>query len=347
MNSTDVIVNIKNMKDIDNITKNTKYINIPIDDVSIDVIDYFLINGMDYSYSETINDRNGFIYASYDMFKLGESIIDNIIDTMPSNLSKLEIIRYIYISLGKILSSDINVMDDKNETVSFNKISTINNIWGAISKGKVVDVVVSKIFMYVCSRIGIKSELISSSIKGSVANKVYLDDTFLIVDLFNDIHNIQGGFVTNFFDKYNDNKKMDKKIGYVKDEYMDYQISEVLRDFDYTKENTLYEILSLTSKVIRINNIGPYELFKIYRGIFDKYAPNYDIKINNLFVSSGIDLKEHFTLFSYNDVYYSFNYNKKCFVSVDENVLYDSIRNKRIGIYEMEDFDVKEKRVVL
>jgi len=335
------------MKDIDNITKNTKYINISIDNVSIDVIDYFLLNGSNYSYSDTIDGRNGFIYASYDMFKLGESIIDNVIDIMPSNLSKLEIVRYIYISLGKILSSDINVMDSKNETVSFSKISTINNIWGAISSGKVVDIVVGKIFMYVCSRMGIKCELVSSSIKGNVANKVCLDDTFLIVDLYNDLYNIQGEFCTKYFDKYNDDKDMDKKLGYIKEEYMDYYVSLELSGLDYTKEAPLCEILSLTSKVININKIGPYELFKIYRDIFDKYVPNYDIKINNLYVYSGFDNKEHFAVFSYNDVYYSFNYNKRCFVRVDESVLYDNIRNKRIGIYEMEDFNVNDKRLVL
>lgn len=345
MNS--IIVNIKSIKDVDKITSDTKYINISIDSVNNDVIDYFLLNGKDYSYSDTINDRNGFIYADYDMFKLGENIINDIIDNMPLNLNKLEIVRYIYISLGKILYSDINTMSDKNETISFSKISTINNIWGAMSKRVVNSAVTSKIFMYVCYRMGIKCELISSSIKGNIACKVYLDDSFLIVDLFNDLYNIQGGFCTKYFDKYNDNKDMDKKISYIKDEHIDYYIDKVLKDFDYTKEDTLYEILSLTSKVININNIGPYELFKIYRNIFDKYTPNYDIKINNLFVYSGLEAKEHFIIFSYNDKYYSFNYNKKCFVNVDKNVLYDNIKNNRIGIYDDEDFDHIEKRVVL
>ena len=347
MNGTDVIVNIKDIKDTHNITSDTKYINISIDDVSIDIIDYFLLNGMNYSYSDIVDSRSGFIYASYDMFKLGESIIDNIIDVMPSNLTKLEMIRYIYISLGKILSSDINAMDDKNEIISFSKISTINNIWGAISNGKVVDIVVSKIFMYVCSRIGIKSELISSSIKGNVANKVYLDDSYIIVDLYNDIHNIHGGFCTECFDKYNDDKDIDKKIGYIKDEYMNHYLSDVLTNIDYTKDDILYEILCLTNNVLKINNIGSYELYRIYSDIFDKYASNYDININNLFIYSSIGNKEHFILFSYNDLYYSYSYNKGCFVRIDESIIYDNINSRKIGIYEMEDFNMKEKRVVL
>ena len=44
MNSTEVIVNVKDMNDISKITENTKYINICIDDVKIEVIDYFLLH---------------------------------------------------------------------------------------------------------------------------------------------------------------------------------------------------------------------------------------------------------------------------------------------------------------
>ena len=63
MNSTEVIVNVKDMNDISKITENTKYINICIDDVKIEVIDYFLLHGQKFSYSDTINDRTGFIYV--------------------------------------------------------------------------------------------------------------------------------------------------------------------------------------------------------------------------------------------------------------------------------------------
>lgn len=347
MNSDSIIVNIKNKKDIEKITPDTKYINLSIESVNNEVIDYFLLNGINYSYSDTINNRKGFIYANYEMFKSGESIINNIIDNIPSNLNKLEKTRYIYIYLGKIFSSDINAMNDKNETISFNKISVINNIWGAISKGKVCDVIVSKIFMYVCSRMNIKCELISSNINGNIANKVHLDDSFLIVNLFNDIHNIQGGFSTQHFDKYNNNKEIDIKISYIKEEYMEYYVSKVIDELDYNKENILYEILSLTNKVINISNIGPFELFKIYKSIFDKHAPDYDIRINNLFVHSGLYHREHFIIFSHNDEYYSFNYNRKCFININKNTIYENIKNNRIGIYDDEDFGLKEKKVVL
>lgn len=347
MSSDSVIVSIKDMNDIRNITENTKYINICIDSVGTDVIDYFLLNGMNYSYTDTINDRSGFIYASYDMFKSAESIIDSIVYNMPNDLTDLEKIRYVYIYLGKFLCCDINSIDDKNEVVSFGNISVINNIWGSLSSGLTGDVVTSKIFMYVCSRIGIKCEVVNSNIKGNFANKVYFDDDFIVVDLFDDLFNIHGGFCTCYFDKYNDNKDIDRKIKYINDEYMNYYIDNIFKEIDYKKSDSLYNILTLTSNVMNIGCIGVFELYKIYKLYFDKYVVSYDIKINNLYINGELGDRKHFVLFSYNDVYYSFNYNKRCFVEIEYNILYDNIKNNRIGIYDFEQFELKEKSVVL
>ena len=147
MNSTDVIVSINSMKDIENITDNTKYINLSINNVDVNVIDYFLLHGQNYMYTDTIDNKNGFIYANYDMFKSGEAIIDNIVDMMPSDITDIEKVRYVYIKLGKILSLDINTIDNKNDVISFGSISTINNIWGALSTGKITNISLSKIFM--------------------------------------------------------------------------------------------------------------------------------------------------------------------------------------------------------
>ena len=106
-------------------------------------------------------------------------------------------------------------------------------------------------------------------------------------------------------------------------------------------------MLSVTSNLINVNNIGTYELSNIYKYIFDKYVPNYDIRINNLFIYGVNHIKEHFALFSYNNNYYSYNYNKGAFINMDCDVLYDNIKNKRIGIYDNEEFDLVEKRAVL
>ena len=187
MNNTNVIVSVNTMNDISNINNNTKYINLSIDSFNSDVINYFLEYGKGYSYTDTINNKNGFIYATYSMFKNSENIINGIINNIPSNLSNIEKVRYLYIALGKILSADINTMDNKNEKISFSSVSVINNIWGSITSGKTTSACISKLLMYLCSRIGIKSELINSDINGNIGNKIYVDDSCLIVDLYNDL----------------------------------------------------------------------------------------------------------------------------------------------------------------
>ena len=347
MNSDYTIINISNIDDIKKIKSNTKYINIDLNKVSNEVIDFFLLNGVNYSYSDIIDDRQGFIYADFNMFKYGESLIDNIVDNMPCDLTELEKVRYIYISLGKILYIDINAMNEKNDTISFDRISTMNNIWGALSRRKINDSIVSKIFMYICSRLGIRCELVNNSIKGSIANRVFIDDNYIVVDLFNDIHNIQGKFMTHYFDKYNDNLKMDIKINYIVDNYTNYKLDEIFSTFDYNVNNILYNILSITSNIINISDIGSYELFKIYSFIFDKYIPNNNIIINNLYVYKKFEEKEHFTLFCSDDKYYSYNYIKKCFIDVDAYMLNDNINKNKIGIYDDEKFKMMEERIVL
>ena len=336
MNNTKVIVSVNTIDDIKNITGNTKYVNISIDSYDENVINYFLENGSHYSYSDSISGNNGFIYATYDMFKKGEKIINNIIDNMPFNLNDIEKVRYLYVSLGS-----------KNEKISFSNISTINNIWGSILSGKTTSVCISKIFMYLCSRIGIKSELISSNINGSVGNKVYVDDTFLILDLYSDLYNVQGNFSTKYFDKYNDNVKLDEKIFYVNNNYTNNLINKELKEIDYTDEMLLEKILRVLERYLDINSIGVVELSKLCKDIFDKYCPNYDIRISNLFLIENMGGREHFIVINYNNRFYSYNYNKKCFVSMDYDTIYNNIKNNKIGVYDDEKFNFIDGRLVL
>ena len=97
-----LIVDIRAFSDIDKIDFNTKYINIDITNYNKEIIEYFKLNGQSYLYSESVNNITGYVYVSYDKFISGESIIDMISKNMPRKLSKLEIARYLYISLGKL-----------------------------------------------------------------------------------------------------------------------------------------------------------------------------------------------------------------------------------------------------
>lgn len=346
MNSTDIIVSINKVSDIKKITENTRYINLSIDKVDMEVIDYFLLHGQDYMYADSVNGKSGFIYANYEMFCEGEKVIDSIIDIMPLGISSpIEKVRYIYIKLGKILSIDINTIDKKNDVLSFGTISTINNIWGALSKRRVTDSSISKIFMYACSRIGISSELVNSSFSGNISNKITTCDDVIVTDLFSDICYIQGNFVTHYFDKYNNNKVIDKKVGYINSDYSDYFIDKVLKDISYTDDDIVYKILSLTENIIDAYMVGSYELGSIYKYIFDKYCPNYDIRVNNFYVFDGN--REHFIVINYNDKYYFYNYNKKCFDNIDYNDIYSNFENKKIGLYNEEDFCFNKEGVVM
>lgn len=347
MNNTDVIVNVNCMDDIKNISKNTKYINLCINSVDSSVIDYFLINGKDYSYSEHINNKCGYIYVDYDIFKKSESIIDDIICCIPDNLNDIEKVRYIYIWLGKIIGSDINLDEDKNDSISFSDISTINNIWGSLYKGKTSSVICAKIFMYILSKININSELILSGINGHIVNKINLEDEDIIVDLFSDLAYIQGGFSTHYFDKYNSDKDIDKKIGYIKEEYMDYYLDNLFNDNKLDNDNILFSVLDSTNKLFNINNIGVVELSKIYKYIFDKYLSSYGIGISNLFINSIDNIKEHFIVFDFDNKYYSYNYNKRCFINVDYDMLLDNFKIDKIGLYSGESFDISKGSVVL
>jgi len=342
MNSNDVIICINNIEDIKKISENTKYINIDILNVDIKVIDYFLLHGQNYLYSDIINGKNGFIYSNYDMFKSGETIISNIIDSMPSNLTEIEIIRYLYICLGRIVNVDINVIDEKNSNALLSCIGTVCNLWSAITIGKITNISICKLFMYLCARMKIKCELICNSIKGGIANKVYSNDTFLIVDLYNDIYNIQGNFITKFFDKYNNEKDMDRKIFYIKEEYMNYYFDKVFDGVDLI-DDTIYKILSLMSNVLNIKNIGTVELSKICNDIFNKYLPNYDIKINNFFINRDNFSREHFLTIGYNGNYYSFSYNRNTFINISYDYLEKCLKENTIGLYEGEDFSLKDE----
>ena len=51
------ISSIKEYNDINSIDKDTKYINIVIDKNNNDIVNYFLNNGREYTYSDIVNDN--------------------------------------------------------------------------------------------------------------------------------------------------------------------------------------------------------------------------------------------------------------------------------------------------
>ena len=332
MNRDGIIKTIKSIDDIANLSKDTRYINIDIVNPNKDVIDYFKTNGKDYLYAESINDVNGYIYVSYDTFIKSEEIIEKIISNIPSNLNKIEISKYIYTKIGSIIGYDINSMYEKNDNFTFSKISTINNVWGAIYESKATNQAYTKIYMYLCSLLDIDCEIITINDEGDVANKLYIDNNNLIVNLTKDIPYIEAKFKTRYFSNYNDIISLDKKINYIYEEYNDIKLDKLLKNIDYNTDFLLH-FLSIVSSTLNIDNINPIELGIILKYLFDKYCSIYDIEINNLYISDICDIRRHFILISYNDEYYSYNYKLKNFMKIKKEDLIKKIDEEKIGIY--------------
>ena len=330
-NTHSLVISVSNKKDIDKIKENTKYINIDITNIDHDVIDYFLKNGSNYLYSEIIDETKGYIYVTHEEFSLAESIIDVIFANMPDGLNKLEQSRYLYITIAKYVFFDINIIPEKNETYSFHLTSKINNLWGSFSSGRITSSSVSKIYYYLCRRLDINISIEEDKTNKESYNKLTIDNLVLNVNLFKDIPYIQNNMETRYFNQYNNDIDLDKKIKYIKNKYTDVLIDSSLKNIDYTKENCIEDILSKTEKIINIDNIKPVELSIIYEYIFSKYCPNYNIKINNLYLNNKE--KTHFIMISYNDVHYSYNYKKKSFVKVNDNDILDNIKIGKIGLY--------------
>jgi len=315
--------------------KNFKYINIDITNPNKKIIDYLLTNGQDLLFTNIINDHPGYIYIDYENFKKGQLLINELIKSIPDNFNDLEKCKYIYVKLGSFIGYDINSIQEKNETINLSTIHTINNIWGSMSNGKATNKSIAELFFYLCRLANIECKVVTINNFGYQKNIITIDNTEIIVDLTQDIPYIQSGFRTRFFGTYNDDEILDKTIGYLNGEYSEKKLETSLKKLDYTRDDFFNQILLRTQDIIGVSNIQPIELGIIYNDIFNKYCPNQDISINNLYINTS-NKKEHFILITHNGKHYSFNYNRNTFVEIKEEELNKNIEDKKIGIYDDE-----------
>lgn len=333
-NKSSLIVSISKTSDLDKITKDTKYINIDITNISQEIISYFIKNGTSFMYSDIIENTPGYNYVSYNDFVKAENIIDKIYNEMPNNLNEIEVAKYLYVAIPKYVYFDINTDKIKNEIYNLSLMSTVNNIWGSLSSGRINDISASKIYYYLCRRVGIDISIVIDEDNKQALTKLLIDNQVLITDLFEDIPFIQCNMQTNHFATYNDDISLDKKIKYLKNKYNNYYLDKALKNIDYTKEDCIYTILNITKDIININTIKPVELSIIYRYIFDRYCPNYNVKINNLYLNN--ENKNHFIIISYNNIHYSYNYKLQKFIKVSDEDIIDNINDGKIGLYHGE-----------
>lgn len=332
--SSQIRMNIKTMEDINKLktTPSIKYINLSITSPNLEVIYYLLEHGQNYSYSELIEDNPRYIYVSYDIFKQSQLFILDIINSIPVTLTELEIARFLYITIGKNIGYDINILPDKNETFNLQNISLINNIWGSLYYSKGTNQSITNTYLFLCSIMNINNKLNQSGQLNYQKNILTINNRELVTDLTQDIPFIQANFQTKYFTSHNDNKELDKKIAYIKTDYNNNKLEKELSTLDYTNKETFKNILNKTNQIINSSSLKPIELEIIYKEIFNNYCPNYKITINNLYINND-DKKEHFILFNFEQKYYSFNYAKNTFVEIPKEELIKNLETKKIGLY--------------
>ena len=230
-NTKSLVLSVSSIKDIDNIKENTKYINIDITNCNDEVIDYFLKHGNNYLYSEIIDNTLGYTYVGYEDFYRAETIISGIYGNMPNNLTNLETARYLYTEIAKHVFFDINLVPEKNETYSFSLTSKINNIWGSLSSGRITKSSICKIYYYLCKRLDLNISIEIDDDK-KWYNKLTIDKLIINTDLFEDIPYIQNNMETNYFNPYNSDLDIDKKIKYIKNKYTNVLIDKILKNID-------------------------------------------------------------------------------------------------------------------
>ena len=332
--SSQIRINIKTMDDIKQLKNNPaiKYINLDIMNPNLEVIYYLLEHGEKYSYSDLSEEIKGYIYVSYDIFKQSQLFILDIINSIPTSLSELEIARFLYITIGKNISYDINILPDKNETFNLQNISTINNLWGSLYYGKGTNHSLSKLYLFLCRIMKINCKITTTGQLGYQKNILTIKNRELITDITQDIPFIQANFKTKNFTGYNDNLILDKKIAYILDDYSDNKLEKILSNLDYSKENIFSLILNDTADTIGASNLKPIELKIIFEEVFNKYCSNEKITMNNLYINNN-NKKEHFLLINFSQKHYSFNYTRNSFVEIPKEELIKNLENKKIGLY--------------
>lgn len=313
-----------------------KYVLLDIGKPDFGVIDYFLRYGENYLYSYCYGDSSGYVYVDYETFKKGQESILKIVLGIDSNYSDLYKARYLYTRLGKIVGKNIDCMSPYAVVYQFDKTLECSNIWGAISSTYVNDVSLSKLYLYLCSLVGVTCSLVERD--GRFFNKIILGNREVLVDLYQDLYCIQGGLETKWFGDYNHNIEMDRKIGYIRDNYSDFYIQDYIQSHSslVADEVFLGDFLLYTQKVLGISSFSSFEIFEVYQNLFLRYCSNFNFGVDNLFVKMDDGSREHLVVISGGEECYCYNYVDGSFVLILKEQLDSYFNDGKIGRYNQE-----------
>ena len=225
---------------------------------------------------------------------IGTNIIPSInfiMSSVPDGLTDLEKIRYLYIELGKVFSYDYriildeSVVDDKvnyesNEISRYKTCYQISEILSILVKGLIPN----------CDAKVVERKIIGRSFhREHVATEVNLKNGLnLLLDLTLDLANIQAGmrtkefgFSTNANGDYDiislkECEKMDKKLGFVVEKYMDDYIDEFkekINQIDFgnkTKDEIVNYKISKAKEELFKNFPGCHEAVRYVHTVFTR-----------------------------------------------------------------------------
>ena len=196
-----LVMLLKNKEDcIKLVNSDVKYVNIDIGNPNMDIINYLLDSNNNWFVGDYLDNKYGYVYIDIDKFKEGQNVINGILLGIDYDYSDLEKARYLYIKLCKLVNFDINVVANKCDIYNFSLSNNINNIWESISSGRVSNISITKLYLYLCSLVGIECELVNSGDANYLVNKINIDGKSMIVDITKDMAFVQAGFKTKYFE---------------------------------------------------------------------------------------------------------------------------------------------------
>lgn len=224
-------------------------------------------------------------------------LINKFIDELKpeiNNLSEIEKARYVYIKLGKI--KEFN--DDFLYGTSLSKSEIYNNeknkqsllINDLMQSNKLICVGLSKLYKEILNRLKISCELCTVGEEDCrhMYNiiKTSNDETYK-ADLQKDMRYIHIGMSTHYFGQADmedldiiskkDLKEIDKKIGYIKEDYTDKYIQDLLKQRENeTVKQTVTRALTDEKFNEIISNLGYVEAISLTRRLLIGYV-NYEI----------------------------------------------------------------------
>lgn len=230
-----------------------------------------------------------------------KDLIEEIIQNMPEGLTKLEQARYIYIKLGRQMTFDTRYYYGNASTrkrVYKEAQVARNNPQRLRNKRTIICVTLSQIYKNALKQIGIDCDIIPCGVGRDkhVLPIVYLDDEIhgkikIRADLQQDLEAIQMGMSTVEFGNItlyereydiiseSELKRIDKKIGYIKDNYRDTDIRKARKEVREMNANeSLRYILQNPKLYANANFNGQVERRKYYRILLDTLIPHYTDK---------------------------------------------------------------------